>query len=393
MLEPTRPALSCLLLALAFILGAPARAQDDATPYIASIEGPQTAAASELDALDLPALMHRLHVPGFSIAVVKDFKIHWAKAYGVADAATGRPVDIHTRFQAASISKPLTALAAMRLVQEGRLNLDADVNTVLTSWRVPPSEWTQAQPVTPRSLFSHTSGADDGFGFPGYAPGAPLPTVVQILDGQTPSNVGKVSFARAPYQQYKYSGGGLLIMQQAMVDLTRRPFAPFMQATVLTPLRMVDSAYEQAPTPEGIAAAALAHDQQGERMGPPWHVYPELAAAALWSTPSDIAQFVIEIQTALRGPKGNVLDQRTANAMMTPATVGPFAVGTMVGQRGDGRYFWHSGSNWGYRAWMIGHASKGYGLVMMTNGDNGMSLLNQVGARVERAYQWDSLAR
>ena len=362
-----------------------AQAQDDVRTMMDRIEGPQAAGANQLDALPLQALMERLHVPGFSIAVVKDFKIHWAKAYGVGDADSQRPVNTETRFQTASLAKPVTALAAMRLVQEGRLNLDADVNTILKSWRVP------VDGITPRALFSHTSGADDGFGFPGYEPGTPLPTVVQILEGQAPSNLGKVTFTRAPYAAYKYSGGGVLAMQQALTDLSGRPFPQFMLAKVLSPLRMSHSSFALPQSAAEAPEAALAHDKDGRRMGAPWRLHPELATSNLWSTPSDIANFVIEIQNALRGPTGKVLDQRTANEMLTPAGVGPFAIGLLVSQRGGGWYFAHSGSNWGYRAWMIGHLRKGYGLVMMANSDNGMALLNQVGDRVERAYGWDSL--
>jgi CubicO group peptidase (beta-lactamase class C family) len=378
------------LLMILWLAAAPSEAQDDAGAMIARIEAPQPGRTGELDSLSLPALMARLHVPGFSIAVVKDFKIHWAKAYGVADVETGRPLDVDSRFQAASISKPVTAMAAMRLVQDHQLSLDADINTIVKSWRVPDSGWTRDQAVTPRSLFSHTSGADDGFGFPGYEPAAALPTIRQVLEGESPSNVGKVHFARAPYQAYKYSGGGVLVMQLALTDLSGRPFAPFMQSTILGPLQMSHSSFEPPPTPGDSANVALAHDESGRRMGPPWHVYPEQAAAGLWTTPSDLAKFMIELQTALRG-RGKVLDQQTANEMITPAGVGPVAVGVFIGQRGDGWYFTHSGSNWGYRAWLMGHLRKGYGIVMMVNSDNGMALLNQVGDRVERAYQWDSL--
>ncbi|CUI07268.1 Beta-lactamase class C and other penicillin binding proteins [Janthinobacterium sp. CG23_2] len=210
-----------LLLAIAVIPMRAVQARDDVQAMIARIETPQAASGREdLDSLAMAALLERLHVPGVSIAVAKDFNIHWAKAYGVADTQTGRVLDTATRFQAASISKPVTALAAMRLVQERRLNLDADINTMLTSWQVPRSAWSRTQAVTPRSLFSHTSGADDGFGFPGYEPDAALPTMVQILEGQAPSNVGKVVFARAPFETYKYSGGGLIVMQLAADRLT-----------------------------------------------------------------------------------------------------------------------------------------------------------------------------
>ncbi|MDH4066581.1 MAG: beta-lactamase family protein, partial [Acidobacteriota bacterium] len=264
-------------------------AQSDTAALIARIEAPQLPDRQGFDSLTLLQLMQRLHVPAVSIAVVKDFQVHWAKAYGVADVVTKRPAETSTRFQAASISKPVTAMAAMRLAQEKRLDLDTDVNTILESWHVPESSLTHMQPVTPRSLFSHTSGADDGFGFPGYDPATPMPTIVQILNGESPSNVGQVLFARPPFRGYKYSGGGVTIMQLALADLTGRPFAELMQATVLGPLQMTNSSYVQPATPDVTAQAARAHDAQGRAMEAPWHVYPEQAAAGLWTTPSDLA--------------------------------------------------------------------------------------------------------
>jgi CubicO group peptidase (beta-lactamase class C family) len=361
------------------------RAQDDATPLIARIEAAQTPNRQVLDSLTLPELMQRFHVPGLSIAVIRDFKIHWKKAYGIADVESGRPVDTNTLFQAASISKPVTAMAAMRLVDEHRLSLDDDINTILKSWHVP------SQSVTPRSLMSHTSGADDGFGFPGYDPSAPRPTLVQILDGKPPSNVGPVLFARPPYQAYKYSGGGVTIMQLALMDLTGKPFARFMRSVVLDPLGMTDSSYEQ-PLPAARAShAARAHDGEGKSMGVSWHVYPEQAAAGLWTSPADLARFIIEVQTAVRGPKGAVLTQSAASAMVCPVGIGPFGVGLSIEKRGEGWYFSHNGSNWGFRGDILGHVRKGYGLAILTNGDNGSPLINVIEARVAGAYHWDSL--
>lgn len=377
-----------LLLALssAFIASA-APAQPQVASVIQQIESAQKAGTTDFDKLTLPVLVQQLQVPGLSIAVVKDFKLHWAKAYGVADAASGRLADTRTRFQAASISKPVTAMAAMRMVDAGKLDLDKDINTYLTSWKVPVSKLNAQQSVTARSLFSHTSGADDGFGFPGYAPQSALPTVVQILNGEAPSNVGKVLFARPPYTEYKYSGGGTMILQQAMMDLCRCAFAQLMQQSVLTPLQMSDSSFDAMPAQQ---TAALAHDEQGKRMTQPWHVYPEQAAAALWTTPTDLAKFIVEVQTALRDKKGQLLSHQAATEMTTPVKVGPYAVGFKIETRGQEQFFSHSGSNWGYRAWMTGHLSKGYGMIIMTNGDNGMALMNQVADRITNAYGWNS---
>jgi CubicO group peptidase (beta-lactamase class C family) len=198
-----------LILALTAGSGA---VPDSSADYIARIEGPQSPNRQGFDPLTIEEMMTRFRVPGVSIAVFKDFEIHWAKAYGVADVESKAAIDEHTVFQAASISKPVTAMAVMRAVQDGRLSLDADINTYLESWKVPASEFTKTQPVTLRALLSHTSGSGDGFGFPGYHPDASRPTVVQILNGEKPSNVGKVFFERPPFTYQKYSGGGTMIV-------------------------------------------------------------------------------------------------------------------------------------------------------------------------------------
>ncbi len=355
------------------------------------IEGPQVPDRQGLDGLTLQEVMKQFHTPGLSIAVIRDFKTQWAKGYGVADVKTGRPVEVNTLFQAASISKPVTAMAALRLVQEGRFSLDDDVNTLLTTWHVPESEFRREQAVTPRSVFSHTSGADDGFGFPGYAPGASLPTPAQILNGQPPSNVKAVLFARPPYRACKYSGGGVLIMQVALTDLMGEAFDRFMENTVLKPLGMSESTYRQ-PLPESLAQrAAHAHDGDGHALDAPWHVYPEQAAAGLWTTPTDLARFAIEVQRAIHGPAGTALKEATAREMIAPAGTGPFAVGFEISKNGEGWYFSHSGGNWGFRCHLLAHVRKGYGVVIMTNGDLGGRVIEEVEARIAAAYNWDSL--
>lgn len=383
-----------LLVALLALLGAPRAAAQSADSLRALIEAPRIVGDTGLAGLTLDEILARTFVPGISVAVVHDFQIHWARGYGVADAATGRRVDTRTRFQAASISKPVTALAVMRLVQDGRFSLDDDINATLRSWRVPDSELTRTQKVTWRSLLSHTSGADDGFGFPGYAPSAPRPTLVQILNGEGPTNVRAVTFARPPYARFKYSGGGSTIVQLALTDLTQRDFAAWMHEMVLAPLGMTNSSFAQ-PAPDSLhAQLAAAHSIQGRRMGDvPWHVYPEQSAAGLWTTAEDLARFVIEIQRAARGPRGTVLTQAAAREMLTPVGTGFFGVGPMLSYRGEGWYFHHSGGNWGFAANFEGHVRNGYGLVVMMNGGAGGRVLNELTERVARAYGWDRVAQ
>jgi len=275
------------VVALSILTWATAAAQStDAASMIARIEAAQVPNRQGFDGFTLTELMQRFRVPGVSIAVIKDGRIHWAKGYGVADVATGRLVDTGTVFQAASISKPVFAMTVAKLAQDGRISLDADVNTLLKTWKVPDSEHTRDQKVTLRSLMSHTSGASDGFGFPGYNPDEPRPTLVQIITGEKPSNVGVVRFTRAPYVGFQYSGGGVTLAQLAVTDAIGRPLADLADELLLKPLGLTRSSFEQPITDRLSANAAFAHNPGGRRSGPAsWHVYPEQAAAGLWTTP------------------------------------------------------------------------------------------------------------
>jgi CubicO group peptidase (beta-lactamase class C family) len=343
------------------------------------------------DAAVVRGLLKQFNVPGVSIVVIKDFKIVASYAYGVADVQTGTAVTTDTMFQAASISKPVAAMASLKAVQDGRFTLAQDVNTLLKSWKLPESPFMRDQPVTPRSLMSHTSGTGDGFGFPGYAPGAPLPTVPQILDGVPPSTLRKVRLERPPLTAYKYSGGGVLIEQLALTDVVGKPFEQIAREWVLNPIGMTHSSYEQPLPAARERQAARAHNRVGARMDDPWHIYPEQAAAGLWTTPIDLAKFAIEVQLAVLGKSSRVLAQSTAREMITPVGVGPYAVGFEMSKQGEGWYFMHGGSNWGFQCELMAHRLHGYGSVIMTNGDNGGALIRELRTMIQQEYAWDAL--
>jgi CubicO group peptidase (beta-lactamase class C family) len=352
-------------------------------------------AAGPLEPGVVAALLKKFSVPGVSVAVIRNFEIEWTRGYGIADVETRAPVTPDTLFQAASISKPVAAMVSLRAVQDGRFGLDQDVNTILTSWKMPANPFTKDRPVTPRGLMSHTSGTGDAFGFPGYAPNAPLPSLPQLLDGVPPSNRRAVRLERPPLTAFEYSGGGVMIQQLALTDAVGRPFAALAREWVLDPLGMTNSTFEQPLPPSWSARAARAHDRAGARMGEPWHVYPEQAAAGLWTTAEDLARLMIEVQTTLatdpaihRRAKG-VLRRERMIEMVTPVGVGPFAVGFSVQKEGEGWYFSHGGSNWGFRASIAAHRIKGYGLAVMTNGDRGSELIAEIERLIHQAYAWD----
>ena len=361
----------------------------DAARMLAAVEGPHAAKEGE-KASTLTELMAAKRVPGMSLAVIWNYQIHWAHSWGVADVETKALATDRTLYQAASISKPVAAMASLKAIQEGKFGLHQDINTILKSWKLAGSPFGGGDPVTPYTLMSHTSGTGDGFGFPGYEPGEPLPTLPQILSGEKPSNVGPVLLVRPALKAMQYSGGAVTMQQLALTDAVGKPFPEIMREWVITPIGMTDSTYEQ-PLPQAWQSrAARAHGGAGESMGPRWHVYPELAAAGLWTTPTDLAKFAAELQKELAGSSTRVLTRANARQMVTPVGVGDFAVGFSIKKYGEGWYFEHGGSNWGFQCLLIGHVAKGYGVAIMTNSNSGGAILRDIVERVAAAYEWDS---
>lgn len=334
---------------------------------------------------DLPARMAHYRTPGVSIAVVDSGRIAWARGFGLT-ASGGDSVTPLTLFQAASISKPVAATAMLRLVDEGRLSLDTDVNAFLRSWRLPADRFTRAEKVTLRRLASHSAGLTVD-GFPGYAPGAERPTVPQILDGAKPANTGPVRPDTLPGAMWRYSGGGTTVMQLVLTDLTGEDFPALARRLVLEPAGMSRSTYEQPLPAPRAGEAAAGHKLDGQMVPGRWHVYPEMAAAGLWTTPTDLLRWAIAIADAWSGRPGAILSRELAREMLTvqkgPTGLGPFLEGS-----GRALNFGHGGANEGYRAQLIFFPETGQGAAVMTNGDNGGTLAEEVLFAIAAEYGW-----
>jgi CubicO group peptidase (beta-lactamase class C family) len=317
--------------------------------------------------------MARYHVPGFSMALIQGAETTWTQAYGLQQAGSDVPVAGETLFQAGSISKPVSAMAALRLVQEGVLDLDADVNAVLRSWQVPENEHTQQHKVTLRGLLSHSAGLTV-YGYRGYPARQELPTLQQILDGQPPANSEPVRVFQEPGAGQRYSGGGYVVMQQLLEDVTGQRFADLVQALVLDPLGMANSTFEQ-PLPGARAGrAATAHRGSGDPVAGRWHTYPEGAAAGLWTTPSDLARFVVEILNSYGGTSNAVLSTEMTRQMLTSPPGGWYGLGFYLVETEGRMRFQHPGWNEGYHAFAGGEVSTGQGVAWMSNGENGLLL-------------------
>jgi CubicO group peptidase (beta-lactamase class C family) len=329
--------------------------------------------------------MNQLHVPGVSVAVIHNGSIEWARGFGVT-LKGGPSVRTGTLFQAGSISKPVAAMAALHLVQEGKLSLDAPVNGELVSWKLPENPASNGKPVTLRELLTHTAGLTV-HGFPGYAANAPLPTLIQVLDGQKPANTAPIRVESEPATQWKYSGGGYTVMQQMLVDVTRQPFPKLLRDTVLAPLGMTHSTYQQPLPAELKPDAAVPYKQNGEVVPGGAHTYPEMAAAGLWATPSDLALYCIEVQRSLLGRANHVLSQDLTRQMLT-AGKGHWGLGLNIGGSASDPYFSHGGVDAGFESMLAAYEHHGDGAIVMTNAEGGSTLANEVMQSIAAEYGW-----
>ena len=345
-----------------------------------------TAQTARLDSLDafVRAQMAQRHIRGLSLAIIADGKIAVARAYGVVDDSSKAPVTTSTLFQAGSISKPVSALGALHLVEAGTLSLDADVNTTLTSWKVPDNQFTSTEKVTLRRLLSHNAGLTV-HGFPGYDVSARVPTVVQVLDGAPPANTAPIRVDTTPGAIWRYSGGGFTVMQQMVIDVTGQPFAKFLQKTVLEPAGMTNSSFEQ-PLPNDLAArTAAGYYADGSPVRGRWHVYPEIAAAGLWTTPTDLAKWAIEVQETLAGHGHGVISPAMARQFVTEQKGGS---GLGVGVQGTGANlrFSHGGRDEGFDAFLIAGAETGDGMAIMINANDNSRMVSRIREYIERSW-------
>jgi len=351
--------------------------------------------------------MEHYNVPGVSIAVINSDEIEWAKGYGTLEVGSNKSVTPDTLFQSASIGKSLTAVATMHFVEKGYLRLDENVNEKLISWKVPENWFTKQEKVTLRRLLSHSAGMTVS-GFRGYAEGEKIPTLLQILDGKLPANNEPIRVDRTPGKAFRYSGGGFQVVQQLLEDVKKESFAAIMQESVLKPSGMTSSAYELLLPENRIDSAAAAHNINGQPVAGKWHNLACFGAGGgLWTTPTDLAQFGIEISKAYKGKSDKIVSQKFAEIMLTPQTgTGNFGrrvskllpgfcsqikygLGFILCDEGDDFIFWHGGHNLpGYRSLLVVMPEKEQGIVIMINGEKGAMLTAEIFYSFAQAYGW-----
>lgn len=332
--------------------------------------------------------MEALAIPGVSVAVFDGSRIGWAKGYGLSNKSQAKRVDTATLFQAASISKPITSVATLRLTETNVLSLDEDVNLKLKRWRLPDNDYTVDEKVTLRRIISHLAGLSV-HGFAGYKPTDKLPALPDILNGILPANSSPVRVIDIPGKKEVYSGGGFTLLQLLLEDVTDKPFGALMNELVLQPAGMIQSTFDLPLPHDKVSLAARGYEQSGDMVEGGYHVYPELAAAGLWTTPSDLARFMLNVSGSYRGDTG-ILQQATVRNMLRKIP-GAGGLGFGVDGSGEALRFRHSGGNAGFTCYAVCFAETGRGVVVMTNSANGTRLIRELIRAVAREYHWPAM--
>ncbi|MEO0625462.1 MAG: serine hydrolase domain-containing protein [Bacteroidota bacterium] len=337
-----------------------------------------------VDSFSIAEGLEEYGILNISVAVIEGGQVKWAKGYGQKQPGSAEAVDENTIFQAASISKPVAAMGVFNLVREGLVDIDENVNTYLSSWKLPENEFTAEQPVTLRHLMTHTAGTTV-HGFPGYTQTDTFPSDIEVLNGE--GNTSPIRVDTFPGVMNRYSGGGYTIMERVVEDMTGTNFADFMRTKVLSPLGMERSTYEQPLPEERVAEIAVAVDGNGESYEGLFHNYPEQAAAGLWTTPTDLARFAIGVQEAYAGTSKSVLDQEQVSVMLTQNEHG-HGHGPGIGENEGDLVFMHGGKNAGYTCHLYAWAETGNGMVVMSSADNAWSFIQDVERAIATHYGW-----
>ena len=322
--------------------------------------------------------LKELGIPGVSIAVLNNGDIEWAKAYGYADISEDRKMNTETMLLAGSISKPVAALRAHQLAEQGIIDLDVNINDYLKSWKLPENEFTSEEKVTTKRILNHTAGLTI-WGFPGYDKGDKIPSIPEVLDGK--GNTREVRVYKEPGESWMYSGGGYTIMQLMMTDVEQRSFPELMQENVLDPLGMTSSTFIN-PLPEKYhAIAATGYRGNGDEVEGKWPIYPEMAAAGLWTNPSQLILWAKEIQQIQQSQKDGLLKVETVNTMLEMG-MGSHGLGPGV----DKYVYGHGGADEGFRAQMSAWKEKPIAVVIMVNSDNG-SIIQEIMLSIAKEYE------
>lgn len=353
---------------------------------LTSLYGQSTIEHNKFESLsdEIKKIVEGTKAVGVSVALIDNYQVVWAKGFGVTEVNTSDSVTTETLFQVASITKSVIALAVMKKVQDGSISLAEDVDRQLISWHIPDNNFSKESPITVKGLLSHTAGVSSSQ-FPGYHQSDKLPSIVQALNAEAPAQNEKVKIISKPGGKFSYSNCGYWVLAQLLEDVEKKNFQKIIQDEVLTPLEMISTTFETRLPNEEFKSVAFGHLSQNKVIDQKYYIYVPTSAGGLWSTPSDIAKFLIEMQLSLKGQSNRIIDERNSDLMITP--VQGYGLGFSREVRGAGvKFFGHDGHNIGYISAMLGSVDKGFGVVILTNSENGWKAVNKIKKLVGRKF-------
>ncbi|MGB6976270.1 MAG: serine hydrolase domain-containing protein [Gammaproteobacteria bacterium] len=328
--------------------------------------------------------MEQYHVPAVSLAIIDHHRLVYAHAYSIEPDLK---VNNKSLFQAASLSKSVTAFGALLLVDQEKISLDKNVNDYLRSWKVTENAYTKKSKVTLRHLLDMTSGLSVS-GFAGNEINDKLPTLQQILNGERPASNEPVKVFFTPGSKYFYSGGSYEVVQQLIEDVSHATFANFMDENVFEPLGMRNSHFISVLPKYLQNYAVPGFLKEGNRIPGNWKIIAALAAGGMWTTPTDLTKFVLNVMKSYHGKTSGLLSKNLARTMLTRQENTDFGLGVIVDGCNKNLNFRKEGHNLGFYNWLIVFPNTGQGAVVMTNSENGVPVIQAIIKRIAQFYKW-----
>ncbi|MGP4040925.1 serine hydrolase domain-containing protein [Gracilibacillus sp. D59] len=327
-----------------------------------------------INSINIEKRMKDYNVPGLSISLLENGQISGIENFGILEEVSSRKVNENSIFSACSISKFLTAMLAMKLVEEGYLDLDDNVNQRLVSWIVPDNKYTKSKKVTLRNLLSHHSGIKDPEGsFAELNSKNGYPSMIELLKGDTPYCKVPIEVKCQPDSKFHYSDAGFCIIQQLIEDVTKKPFQQVMNEYIFVPIGMENSYFKIKMMETERENYACGHNRNGELVEGKYPIYPYPASSGLWSTSLDLAESVLELMNAVKGESKVGISESLAREMITPQC-GKSWTGLGVFLEGTEKELEITSLGWGvgFQCMMVALPNLGKGAVIMTNAELGV---------------------
>lgn len=344
-----------------------------------------TCEASEvMGKTDLNAILQRIYtessIPGMSVSIVQDNKTD-NYVFGYTNCSDSKKIDLHTQFQAGSISKVFAALAIILLNEEKKINLHEDIRPYIDK-----IDFDVNEKITVAQLVSMTAGLNVE-SFQGYEQDVPLPSLREIISGHAPANNTRVELVAKPGSKYLYSGGGYTILELLIETLSGQTYINFVKENILEKVDMNDTTFLMQKNSE-INNIACGTDANDNKIASGWKLYPQLAAAGIWTTPNDLANLATNIIASYKNSPHGLFSSTSINHILKRQINSTYGLGFHISECEHALCIDKAGATEGYRSIMLVYPELGNAIIVMTNSSKGTAVFKNVLRAVEDYYNW-----